>query len=220
MPSGFTYEMIALGEDYILWSSSETVNDKINYRIMKYDMNSQKTTEFQENATMPIIGINFIAWLGPDENNKYSNIYINNLKDNSISKIITKSQHPTYINTDGTSIVFKGTSDSDSNLKILSIYENGKVQIIKKSNSDNFDFPEISQNFVGWRGTDKLRVYSRKEAKIGILTEKYADYTDVKVSNKYIMWHSPSIKDENEAKLKAIEQHIYLSDLTIMDFSQ
>lgn len=216
LPAGFTYEMIALGNDHILWSTSETDNDIIKNQIMRYDIRTQKTTVFQENATMPIIGADFIAWLGPDENMRNSCIYLDNLKDNSIKKINTKGQHPLYINTDGISIVFKGISESDLNLKTLSIYENEKVQIIKESYLDNFDFPEISHNFVGWRGTDKLRGYSREKAKIGILTEKFADYTEVKVNNKYIMWHSPVIKDENEAKLKAMEQHIYLSDLNII----
>ena len=222
MSSSISYEMIALGSDYVLWSTGDMEKDNVNYRIMKNDLKTQTTTVFKENATMPIIGKEFIAWLGPeDEQKKYSAIYFNDLKDNTIKKITTEGQHPTYINTDGTSIVFDGvvetnTSSSMPSAKMLSIYENGKVQIIKKSDTDNFEYPEISQNFVGWRGTDALRVYSRKDAKIGILTEEYADYTEVKISDKYIMWHSPAIKDENEAKLKAMEQNIYLSDLHII----
>ena len=217
IPSSISYEMVALGSDYLLWSTGKMDKDNVNYKIMKYDLKTQKTSVFKENATMPIIGKNFIAWLGPeDEKMKYSAIFINDLQDNSIKKIMTEGQHPTHINTDGTSIVFNGVAETDTNSKMLSIYQNGKVQIIKKSNTDYFEFPEISQNFVGWRGTLKLSVYSRKDAKIGILTEEYADYTEVKVSDKYIMWHSPAIKDENEAKLKAIEQNIYLSDLHII----
>ena len=216
-------EMIALGSDFILWSTGEMDKENVKYKIMKYDLKSQKTTIFKENAAMPIIGKDFIAWLGPeDEKMANSLIYFNNLKDNTVEKIITKGQHPTYINTDGTSIVFNGVEDTVDNdpkapsVKMLSIYENGKIQIIKKSITDNLEYPEVSQNFVGWRGTSKLSVYSKKDAKIGILTEEYADYTEVKVSDKYIMWHSPAIKDENEAKRKAIEQGIYLSDLHII----
>ena len=222
MPSSISYEMIALGSDYVLWSTGEMEKDNVKYKIIKYDLKTQKTTVFKENATMPIIGKDFIAWLGPeDEQLKYSAIYFNNLKDNSIKKITTEGQHPTYINTDGTSIVFNGVAETNTNstmpsVKMLSIYENGNIQVIRKSNTDNLEYPEISQNFVGWRGTDALRMYSRKDAKIGILTKEYADYTDVKVSDKYIMWHSPAIKDENEAKVKAMAQNIYLSDLHII----
>lgn len=172
IPPRISDEMIALGSDYVLWSTGEMEKENVKYKIMKYDLKSQKTTVFRENSTMPIIGKNFIAQLGP-ENEKMDNsaIYCDNLKDNSIEKIITKGQHPTYINTDGTSIVFNGVDDLDKNLKMLSIYENGKVLIIKKSNTDYLEFPEVSQNFVGWRGTLKLSVYSKKDAKIEFFLE-------------------------------------------------
>lgn len=223
IPAQISDEMIALGSDYVLWSTSDMEKENVNHKIMKYDLKNQKTTVFNENAAMPIIGKDFIAWLGPeDEKKANSAIYFNNLKDNTVEKIITKGQHPTYIDTDGTSIVFNGVKETTDNdpkapsIKMLSIYENGKILIIKESITDNLEFPQVSQNFVGWRGTKTLSVYSKKDAKIGILTEEYADYTEVKVSDKYIMWHSPAIKDENEAKLKAMEQGIYLSDLHII----
>jgi len=223
IPAQISDEMIALGSDYVLWSTSALEKENVKHMIMKYDLKNQKTTVFKETAGMPIIGKDFIAWLGPeDEKMTNSAIYLNNPKDNTVEKIITKGQHPTYIDTDGTSIVFNGVKDTTDNdpkapsTKMLSIYEKGKIQIIKESITDNLEFPEVSQNFVGWRGTTTLSVYSRKDDKIGILTEEFADYTEAKVCNKYIMWHSPAIKDEHEAKRKAVEQHIYLSDLHII----
>ncbi len=219
-----SYEMIALNSDYLLWSTSKTDKGKVINEIMKYDLKTQEISLLRENAIMPIVGKDFIAWLGPeDDQMKYSAIYLNDLKDNSIKKIVTDGQHPTYINTDGISIVITGFSSENPNLKVLSVYQNGEIRIIKESKTDYFEFPEISQNFVGWRGTLKLSVYSRKDDKIGILTEEYAAYTEVKVSDKYILWHSPAIKDENEARQKAMEQNIYLSDLHVIskdDFVQ
>lgn len=63
----------------------------------------------------------------------------------------------------------------------------------------------------------KVGCFYRNSNKIAILTEEFARYSDVKVSDNYILWHSPVIKDENEAKQNAMEQGIYLSDLYILD---
>lgn len=212
------YEMIALGNDYLLWSTSERDNNKPKYKIKKYDFVSQKVTLFRENAAEPIIGKDFIAWLEPDEQMKYSEIFFNDLKDHSIHKIITPGQHPRYIDTDGSSIVFTGFSTTDPGLKMLSIYEPGKtpkIKVIDQSRWGYYDFPQISPDFVGWRGGSKVRVYSRKDAKTIIFAEEYGDCTEVKISNKFLMWHSPAIKDANESKRKAMEQKVTLSDLHI-----
>lgn len=210
-------EQIALGSDYVLWSTESEEQDKVKNKIMKYSLINRAVSMFREDAVMPIIGDYFIAWLGPeDEKLQNTAIFFNNLRDNSIKEIII-SQNPVYINTDGTSIVCSGVDKSDSNLKRISIIKDGKVDVIKEATDDYFEFPEISHNFIGWRGTKKLDVFYRNSNKIAILTEEFARYSDVKVSDNYILWHSPVIKDENEAKQNAMEQGIYLSDLYILD---
>lgn len=218
LPSGTSYEMIALGNDYLLWSTSDRENDKIKYKIMRYDFPNQRITLFRESAAEPIIGKDFIAWLEPDEQMKYSEIYFNDLKDHSIHKIITPDQHPRYIDTDGSSIVFTGFSATNPDIKTLSIYDPKKtpeIQIINRTEWGYYDFPQISPDFVGWRGASKVRVYSREDAKTIIFAEEYGDCTEVKLSNKFLMWHSPVIKNVNEDKLKAIEQKVFLSNLHI-----
>ncbi|QHA01184.1 hypothetical protein [Dehalobacter restrictus] len=208
---------IALGSNYLLWSSGKENYDKVDYKIMKYSMETKKISVFMENAAKPIIGEYFIAWLGPeDERLQNSAIFFNDLRDTSVKKIIT-SQNPQYLSTDGNSIIFSGVDKLDKNIKRISLLENGQIKIIRESATDYFEFPEISSNFIGWRGTTKLYVYCRANNKIAVLTEEFASYTNAYVSDNFILWHSPVIKDENEAKEKATEQGAYLSDLHIIN---
>lgn len=62
LPS-IAYEMIALGNDYMLWSTSEKKENQLKYIIMRYDFASQKVALFRENAAEPIIGKNLsLGW--------------------------------------------------------------------------------------------------------------------------------------------------------------
>lgn len=225
IPPEIPPQTISLGKDYVLWSKAELNKGAIKYCIMKYDIMSKKTSVFKEDSTTPSIAENYIAWLGP-ENNKRENsaIYLNNLKDNTTKKI-TEGKNPFYLENDSDSFVFSGTDnlnyqskDKEKAIALYSInlYKNGNVKTIKKSESDHFEFPQISKNFISWRSNDKVRVYDIKSNKIAILSSEYPGLGDVIISNKYIVWHTPAIKDADVAKKKAIEQGIYLSDLHII----
>jgi hypothetical protein len=225
IPPEIPPQNISLGKDYLLWSKAELDKDTVKYSIMKYDITSKKTSVFKKDATVPSIGKNYVAWIGPEnEKRENSAIYLNNLKDNTTRKI-TKGKNPFYLDSDGYSFAFSGTDNLNYQSKVkeesvalysLNLYENEKVKIIKKSESDHFEFPQISNNYISWRGTDKVRVYDRKTNKIAILPSKYPGYGEVLISNNYILWHSPAIKDEDAAKKKAIDQGIYLSDIHII----
>jgi hypothetical protein len=205
---------ISLGKDYLLWSKAELNKDTVKYSIMKYDLNSKKTSVFKEDATVPSMDENYVAWLGPaNEKRENSAVYLNNLKDNTTKKI-TECKNPFYLDINGSSFVFSG--EEAATLFSINLYENGNVKTIKKSELDHFEFPQISSNYISWRGSDKVRVYDRKTNKIAILPSEYPGYGDVLVSNNYILWHTPTIKDENAAKQKAMEQGIYLSHLHII----
>lgn len=225
IPPQIPPQTISLGKDYLLWSKAELDKDTVKHSIIKYDINSKKTSVFKRDATVPAIGKNYTVWLGPEnEKRENSAIYLNNLKDNTTKKI-TKGKNPFYLDSDGSSLVFSGFDNLNYQsknkeeavaLNSINLYENQKVKTIKKSKSDHFDFPQISKNLICWRGSDKIRVYDRKTNKIAILPSKYPGCGDMLISNDYILWHSPAIKDEDAAKKKAIEQGIYLSDFHII----
>jgi len=216
---------ISLSKDYVLWSKAVSDKDTIKYSIMKYDVRSKKTSVFKEDVTVPSIAGNNIAWLGPEnEKRENSAIFLNNLKNNTIKKV-TEGKNPFYLDNDGSSFVFSGVDNLDYQSKnkekaialySINLYENGNIRTIEKSTTDHFEFPAISTNFISWRSDDKVRVYDRKSNKIAILPSDYAGYGYILVSNKYILWHTPAIKDADAAKKKAIEQGIYLSDLHII----
>lgn len=218
-------QSITLGYDYVLWSNAKLENGAIKYTIMKYDIESKKNSIFKENATSPSVGDNAIVWLGPEnEKKENSAIYLNNLKDNSIRKV-TEGKDPFYLQSCGNSLVFSGADNLDYKsenkekaipLYSVNLYEDGKIEPIQKSGTDRFDFPAISKNFISWRATDKVRVYDRKTKKIAILPSDHPGYGETLISNNYILWHVPAIKDDHDAKVKAIQQGIYLSDLQIL----
>lgn len=82
---------------------------------------------------------------------KYSVICFSDIKGRSIHKIATPGQHPGYMDTDGTSIVFTGFSTTGAD-KMLSIYVPGKIpeiQVIDRTTLGYYDFPRISPDFVG-----------------------------------------------------------------------
>ncbi|MFA9398329.1 MAG: hypothetical protein ACERKV_08710 [Clostridiaceae bacterium] len=211
-----TDDYLALGNDYVLWSSGEA-DDNANtteYKIYKYDIKSGNISIFKEEGVMPVIGNDFIAWLGPNSDRTQSEIYYNNLKDGSISSIPTE-YNPIYLAASGDSLVY---SEFDGNSKHkISVYENGIGKEIGTSNTDYFEFSDVSDNFISWRGTDKVRVYDKKLNKIVDVSDEFGAYATVYVSNKYIVWNSPVITDPQLGKKKAIDQGIYLSYLHIIN---
>lgn len=213
---------VALGKNYVLWSGMQRKGNTNKNYIYKYDIKRLKSSIFQENAISPIIGNDFIAWIGPEIiGNHNSAVYVQSLKDNNIKKI-TNGQNPIYIATDGSSIAYSGNDDLDylknsSGFAVhnLSLYNNDKVEVLARSKPCYFEFIEMSKNFINWSQDQKARVYYRKKNKMVVLSNSSQDFT-TEVSDKYVVWVSSVIKDEMENKMKSMEEGMALTDLHIL----
>lgn len=170
---------LSLGDDFVLWISYE-VKDNINYpNIKKYCISTGETTTYRENAINPVICNDFIAFEMPDTTNpNIAALYVEDLKTNKIQQI-TYGKHIQYIDGQGEHLV---VAYEDNNEYYLSIYENGKLDIIESNKAYAYEFPRISKNFITWRCMQLDEVYDTvKKEKIKL--EGISDIVGVYVSD-------------------------------------
>ncbi|MEG1254843.1 hypothetical protein [Clostridium sp.] len=213
-----------LGEDTAYWSTGYFKDDTIIHCIMKYDILSKEKCLYKDMATAPAINDNHFIWLGPEDDTLTNTAaFQENLDTKEITRI-TSSKSPNHIVGSDERVIFSGLdkpSSYDKNIKdvwSICLYEDGIITKIRTSSGsdDIFEFPQFNGKFVGWRGTDKLRLYSVDEKKSYILTDKCANYTEVTLCDNYALWNSPVIDDEKKAKEDAMERGMYDSYIYIL----
>ena len=214
---------LCLSDKAAYWSMTYHENDKANLCIMKYDPATDKITKFKDTATEPDTNGKDFYYIAPESvASQRDTIFKENLSTGSQNKIETEIQ-PAKISVSGNDFVFSGIINDDTakvSSKSLYFNKNNKVYEIYSSNKeDAFDFPEFNGKFIGWGGTDKLRLFSVDNNKTYILTDKFANYTDVKMSKNYAIWNGPVIEDENEAQKDAVKRGMYDSYIYILDLN-
>jgi hypothetical protein len=206
---------IALGSDYALWSyGTQGKAGNTMYCIYSYNFKTLQTTLFKQNAYMPVIGNNFIAWLGPSqENSGYNSLYYQDTTSNKITTI-SSGINPTYLAAYGDKLVFSGrviTSSAKETESALVLLQNGKQVIIEESKEYDYEFPVVSNNYISWDENLKKRVYSVGQNTIIDLPSVYGEAF---VSDKYIMWGSDAIV--NESKEQAQKDGIYKTNINLI----
>lgn len=217
---------LCLGDTSAYWSVGKKDNDN-PICIMKYDTIEKEICDYKKMATSPLITEKYFYWTGP-EDDKMENaaIYQEDLKSGEIKKI-TNNKSPNYIEGKGEDIIFTGLdripgkNDVDDmgypiNQWSICLYSNNEISKLKVSKKDIFEFPSFNGKYIGWRGTDKLRLYSIDENVTYILTRSAADYTEVTLSEKYALWNSPVKGTGSDAKHDAIERGMYDSYIYIL----
>lgn len=211
------YDYIALGDERILWATGYMKGEEIIHCIKEYDMKKKQATIIKEMAIKPTIGKDFWAWIEPADKTYTRNVICIEDSNGNIEKIDSKEISPYYITTYDDKLAYSGITDAKNAKSALVLYDDESVKRIEYTNSsDYYQFPDMNDRFIGWRGTDKLRLYSIEEEKVYILTDKNAGYTDVRIDNNYAMWHGPVIEDEHEAKMDALENGMYLSYIYLL----
>ncbi|WP_291955634.1 hypothetical protein [Mahella sp.] len=210
---------IALGNNYALWSYGTTDKDgNVKFRIYSYDFKTSKTSIFKEDATMPVIGNNFVAWLGPSkENLAYSYLYCQDMTSNKVTMISPQGINPQYLAAYGDNLVFSGRTITSSVKglgaeNVLFLWQNGKQTIIERSKEHDYEFPDVSNNFISWDENGKRRIYDIKQK---IIIDLPSEYGEASVSDKYIMWGDDAIP--NESKDEAAKNGVYTTNISLIE---
>ncbi|AEE97994.1 hypothetical protein [Mahella australiensis] len=210
---------IALGSNYALYSCGTTdKNGNVKFCIYSYDFKTSKTSLFKEDAAMPVIGNNFVAWLGPSKDNlAYSYLYYQDMTSNKATVISPQNMNPQYLGAYGDNLVFSGKTITSSVKdigaeNILTLYQKGKQTVIEKSKGHDYEFPDVSNNYVSWDENRKKRVYSINQK---IIIDFPSEYGQAYVSDKYIMWYTDAIP--NESKEQAAKDGMYKTIINLIE---
>lgn len=216
---------LSLGEDEIYWATNHKTDEGVSRCIMKYDINNKRKTIYVDAATDPALGEGFLAWLEAEKNSdEYNVLCIQNLETKEVTKL-TSERSPNFLIAKGDSIIFSGYDEKvktpEENKEVYSIcmYKNSIITKIKVAEDDKFEYPQFNGDYVSWRGTDELRIFSLKDEKIYLLPQEKKSASDILMCNKYIMWNSP-INLGELAKQDAIDHGMYKSYINILNVDE
>lgn len=213
---------LSIGETEIYWATNHKTDKGVSRCIMKYDINNKEKALYMDLATSPALGEGFLAWLEAEEgSSEYNILCIQNLETKEITKL-TSEKSPNFLIAKGDSIIFSGYDEEikvqeGSNKKYsICLYKNNTITKIKAAEDDKFEYPQFNGDYVSWRGTDELRIFSLRDEKIYLLPQEKKSDSDILMCNKYILWSSP-INVGELAKQDAIDHGMYKSYINILN---
>lgn len=208
---------IAIGSGLVLWSFGKTdENNQRSFQINSYDLKTGKTSVFLKDAAMPVIGDDFIAWLGPAQAGTDKSLLYDLNTASGKTTVIQTDINPQYLAACGDTLVFSGpTLSSYSNFVghdfHLLMYQNGSQKLIDSSQSHDYEFPQVSGRFISWDENRKKRVY---DIRSNTILDLNSDYGEAFVSDHRILWGTDAIA--NETKEQAEKDGMYQTDALLI----
>lgn len=176
---------IAIGDEFVLW---------VDYKdstpiIRKYSMVTEEYSIYKENAISPAICDDFIAYLGPDENDDSKIALFINYFENNETKQLISNLKITEIKGSGNLLAVAYSEDS---CKKVAILENGVLKdvLVGESILYDFNFLQISDNFVTWNSISQSLVYDINSGQVLLIDGEDESQITI-ISNNYIINTGP-----------------------------